>query len=53
MTQVPDKYIQQFRKWMHTENDKLNRIMQDDLQYFKKKIPKKYQNLIVASIHIM
>ena len=50
MVEVPEKYKKEFDKFMVFENEKLNRIMQEDLDRFRKKIPKKYQNLIVARI---
>ena len=47
---IPIKYANKFKKFMDFENNKLNRILQDDLDRFRKKLPKKYQNLIVARI---
>lgn len=50
MVELPEKYHKKFEDFMKFENEKLNRIMQSDLDYFRRSIPKKYKNLIVAKI---
>ena len=52
MVEVPQKYKNQFNKFMKSEHEKLNRILQDDFDRFKRKLPKKYQNLLVARVDI-
>ena len=47
---IPAIYIKKFNKFMEFEDKKVNRIIQEDLEYFKRKIPKRYKDRFTINI---
>jgi len=47
---IPPRYIKMFNKFQEFEEKKMNRILQEDLEYFKRKIPKKYKDRFILQI---
>jgi len=49
-SRVPARYVKMFQKFMEFEEKKINRILSEDLEYFKRKVPKKYKERFILRI---